>query len=133
MIRRVAPLIALALLTGACAWFGGGDKKMSPLTEYAATAKAVLAWQKNVGKRSPIGFAPLLQDGIVYTASENGQVVATEIATRKELWRAAIKESLSAGVGAGTEPILQGFSLDRRSGKERTLERDVACLAADFR
>lgn len=108
MIRRVAPLIALALLTGACAWFGGGDKKMSPLTEYAATAKAVLAWQKNVGKRSPIGFAPLLQDGIVYTASENGQVVATEIATRKELWRAAIKESLSAGVGAGKDIVFVG-------------------------
>ena len=108
MILRVASLIALALLTGACAWFGGGDKKISPLTEYAATAKAVLAWQKNVGKRSPIGFAPLLQGGIVYTASENGQVVATEIASRKELWRAAIKESLSAGVGGGKDAVFVG-------------------------
>ncbi len=108
MIRRVASLIALALLTGACAWFGGGDKKMSPLTEYAVTAKAALAWQKNVGKRSPIGFAPLLHGGIVYTASENGQVVATEIASRKELWRAAIKESLSAGVGGGKDAVFVG-------------------------
>ena len=41
--------------------------------------------------------------------------------------------SAGAVAVAGTEPILQGFSLDRRSGKERTLKRDVACLAADFR
>ena len=74
MIRRVASLIALALLTGACAWFGGGDKKMSPLTEYAATAKAALAWQKNVGKRSPIGFAPLLQGGLTIVAAEASNI-----------------------------------------------------------
>ena len=45
------------------------------------------------------------------------------------------QECGSAGVGAvaGTEPRLQGFSLDRRSGKGCTPERDMAYLVADFR
>ena len=45
------------------------------------------------------------------------------------------QECGSVGVGAvaGTEPRLQGFSLDRRSGKGCTPERDMAYLVADFR
>lgn len=101
-------LAAILLLTGACSWFGGGDKKMSPLTEFPATAKAQILWQKNIGKQSPIGFAPLLLNGVVYSAGVNGQVVAVDGATGKDLWRFALKEELSTGVGAGKDGVFVG-------------------------
>ena len=71
---RIFALLSGSLLLSACSWFGGGDKKMSPLTEYTPTAKASIAWQKSVGKRSPIGFAPLIRDGVVYVLSGYGRI-----------------------------------------------------------
>lgn len=106
--RRITALIAVACLSSACSWFGGGDKKMSPLTEYAATAKAAIVWKKNIGKQSPLGFAPLLQNGVVYSAAENGQVIAADAGSGKEFWRFAVKEELSSGVGAGKDSVYFG-------------------------
>lgn len=105
---RFVWLAALTFVVSACSWFGGGDKKMSPLTEYQATAKAQIQWQKSVGKYSPIGFAPLLQNGVVYSAAVNGQVAAIDAASGKELWRTTIKDELSAGVGGGNGGVLVG-------------------------
>ncbi len=109
-VLRFAPLIAISFLFSACSWFGGGDKKMSPLTEYAATAKAAISWEKNIGKKSPIGFAPLLQNGVAYSAAANGQVVAVDAASGQERWRFSLKEKLSAGVGAGKDGVYVGTS-----------------------
>lgn len=106
--RRLASLAVISLLLGACSWFGGGDKKMSALTEYPATAKAAIVWKKSVGKQSPIGFAPLLQNGVVYSAGVNGQVVALDAGSGKDLWRFAVKEELSSGVGAGNDSVYFG-------------------------
>jgi outer membrane protein assembly factor BamB len=106
--RRLCLLASVAALLSACSWFGGGDKKMSALTEYAATAKAAIVWKKNVGKQSPIGFAPLLHNGVVYAAGSNGQVLAADAASGKDLWRFAVKEELSAGVGAGKDSVYFG-------------------------
>ncbi len=126
MTAVVRGLVVLtgAMFVSACSWFGGGDKKMSPLTEYAPTAKAAIAWQKNIGKRSPIGFAPLVRDGVIYSASANGQVVAAQLPAGQELWRVTLKEALSAGVGSGEGGVYVGtrkgevVALDL-SGKER--------------
>ena len=118
-----ALLVAVVSGLSACAWFGG-DKKMSLLTEYPPTAKVATVWQKNIGKQSSLGFAPLIQDGVVYAASANGQVVAIEIAANRELWRIAFKERLSAGVGGGASGVYVGMrkgevvALDL-TGKER--------------
>ncbi len=117
-------LLSGALIVSACSWFGGGDKKMSPLTEFVATAKAATAWQKSIGKRSPVGFAPLIRDGVIYGASANGQVVAVQLPVGRELWRVGLKETLSAGVGSGESGIYVGtrkgevVALDL-TGKER--------------
>jgi outer membrane protein assembly factor BamB len=121
---RIFVLLSGALLVSACSWFGGGDKKMSPLTEYVPTAKATIAWSKSVGKRSPIGFAPLIRDGVLYSASTNGQVVAAQLPAGQERWRVTLKEALSAGVGAGESGVYVGtrkgevVALDL-AGKER--------------
>jgi outer membrane protein assembly factor BamB len=104
--RLVVPAI-VAVALGGCGWFGG-DKKMSPLTEYQATAKTQLLWKKSIGKYSPLGFAPALQNGVVYSASANGQVMATDAASGKDLWRAALKDELSTGVGVGANGVLVG-------------------------
>ncbi|MEO5862297.1 MAG: outer membrane protein assembly factor BamB [Burkholderiales bacterium] len=117
-------LVSGVLVVSACSWFGGGDKKMSPLTEYAPTATVATAWQKSIGRRSPIGFAPLLRDAVIYGASANGQVVATQLPAGQELWRVTLKEALSAGVGSGPSGVYVGtrkgevVALDL-SGKER--------------
>ena len=106
-MRRTV-LVTLALTLSACSWFGGGDKKMSPLTEYLATAKAQIQWQKSIGKSSPLGFAPLLQNGVVYAAAQNGQVIALDAGSGKDLWRFTLKEQLSAGVGGGANGVFVG-------------------------
>ena len=105
--RGGASLVAVTALLSACGWFGG-DKKMSVLTEYAPTAKTAIIWKKSVGKQSPIGFAPLLQNGVVYSAGVNGQVVALDAGSGKDLWRFAVKEELSSGVGAGKDGVYFG-------------------------
>ncbi len=116
-------LLAGLLGLTACSWFGG-DKKMSLLTEYPPTAKIATLWQKNIGKLSPLGFAPLIQEGVLYGASGNGQVVAIELAANRELWRIGFKEKLSAGVGGGVNSVYVGtrkgevVALDL-AGKER--------------
>jgi outer membrane protein assembly factor BamB len=123
-VARSLVFVSAAMLVAACSWFGGGDKKMSPLTEYAPTVKATTAWQKSIGKRSPIGFAPLLRDGVIYSASANGQVVAAQLPAGQELWRVTLKEPLSAGVGSGEAGVFVGtrkgevVALDL-TGKER--------------
>lgn len=97
---------------------------MTPLTEYAPTAKAATVWKKSIGKRSPIGFTPLVRDGVVYSASANGQVVAAQLPAGQEVWRVTLKEPLSAGVGLGDAGIFVGtrkgevVALDL-TGKER--------------
>lgn len=104
---RFVFLLASALALTGCGWFGG-DKKMSVLTEFAPTAKAAITWKKNIAKQSPIGFAPLLQNGVVYSAGGNGQVLAVDAATGKDLWRFAVKEELSSGVGSGKDSVYFG-------------------------
>lgn len=123
-VARCLAVACAAMFVSACSWFGGGDKKMSPLTEYAPTAKASIAWQKSIGKRSPIGFAPLVRDAVIYSASANGQVVASQLPAGQELWRITLKEALSAGVGSGEGGVYVGtrkgevVALDL-TGKER--------------
>jgi len=94
--RRLGVLLLVGMLV-ACA----GPERPKPLDLGPNTALMGIrsAWISNVGE---IGFPLNIQvrDNALYAASTDGVVVAIDARTGGDIWRVALKTSLSAGVGA---------------------------------
>jgi len=103
MTTRRAASLALALLLGGCSvldWFGPDKPKPKPLEPIAApTTVARLAWSARIPSvRLPLTVA-IAGDAFTVAASD-GTVAAFAQDTGRELWRAQLGTTLSAGVGS---------------------------------
>jgi outer membrane assembly lipoprotein YfgL len=90
-----AGCLAVALLA-AC---GSSRPKPAPLEPVKATIAGRQVWQARLGSvRFPLAIA--LRDGKAFAAGDDGTVVALEVASGRELWRAQAGGTISAGVGS---------------------------------
>jgi outer membrane protein assembly factor BamB len=120
---------AALLLTAGCS----KDKDVEPpaeLTKYTGTLPVKKLWGDNVGGgkkqvKLRLGLGPALDNGIVYAASDKGEVLAVAVDTGKTVWLKKLKMPLAAGPAAGFGMVVVGsgkgvlVALDAATGKER--------------
>ena len=78
------------------------------LADLGAAPRIPLIWQNAVGASEFAMFSPVFQNGAVYAAAEDGQLVSLDPATGKENWKIDTEHQLSGGVGAGESLVLVG-------------------------
>ena len=134
-ILRVSVITALSFLLGACAqlnpmnWFGD-DEVNEPKQLVDIQREVVLDrdWSVSVGNgqgKTYTKLTPALNGGVVYAASESGNVVAIEADSGREVWNNRLRITLTGGVGAGNGLVMLGTKdaevlvLDQFTGEER--------------
>lgn len=119
---RVLVLLALVSALTACAGFGGFDgfnvaslnplgwfsddevDPPTPLVDIPNEATLIRQWSVNVGNGQGSNYTeitPSIDGGVIYAASENGNVVAIEISSGNTLWRTRVEGVITGGVGSG--------------------------------
>lgn len=110
---RFLALIALASSLTACAnlnlnpmtWFG--DDEVNPPTELVSIPNEVnlnRQWSVNIGNGQGDNYTeitPAIDNGVIYAASENGNVAAIDLSSGDVIWRTRIEGVVTGGVGAG--------------------------------
>lgn len=90
-------VLASALVLGAC---GSSKPKPADLGAVTPLLPVHLAWQAQAGSVAGLVLAPTVRGDTVVLASENGTVTALDARTGASLWRAQLRDALSAGVGS---------------------------------
>lgn len=113
---RPVLLLALATTLTACAsisswtfnpmsWFSDDEvNPPTPLVDIASEVTLRRQWSVNVGNGQGDNYTeitPAIDGGVIYAASENGNVAAIDIATGNVIWRIRVDEVVTGGVGAG--------------------------------
>jgi outer membrane protein assembly factor BamB len=128
---RTAGLVAVALALSACGIFGDDDdKELEPLelTDIETTLAVKRLWQVKLGGGAEflrVALRPAGDGNRIYAASRDGNVLALDPETGKQLWRTELELVLSAGPGVGENLVVVGsadgllIALDASSGVER--------------
>jgi outer membrane protein assembly factor BamB len=97
LISRIASLAILGALT-ACGSSKPEPAPLESLDSKAASPRVSIAWSVRVGDVSPTAsFA--VSDGRLAVASNDGDLVALEVASGREAWRTRVKGKVSAAAG----------------------------------
>lgn len=110
VLALVLPLSGCTWLTN---WFAGKDNSEppTPLTELTAEIEVAQRWSRSVGSGSEekrLALRPAVAGDVVFAAGRKGDVVAVELRTGEQLWRADTETAISAGPGYGDGLVLVG-------------------------
>jgi outer membrane protein assembly factor BamB len=115
---RLMILTALALVLGGCSalnplnWFSGDEgEQPAELQPFVEEARLSRRWSINVGNGQGSKYnqlAPVVDGSVIFAASENGDLVAVDIASGDLLWRVRTRETITGGVGAGNGLVMLG-------------------------
>ncbi len=95
--RRLLAVLAAAALVAGCAT--GGKPDPQPLEPLVAKIGGSVAWSQRVeGVQFPLAVA--VTPGVFTVAGDDGTVLALDVESGRELWRATAGAKLSAGVGS---------------------------------
>lgn len=83
-----------------------GGSKMAELQPIKATVDARILWRESVGKSDDYVFVPAVLGSSVYVADKNGTLARFD--DGKQIWRIAVGQTLSGGVGADTKTVVVG-------------------------
>jgi outer membrane protein assembly factor BamB len=129
LLRSLLPAgLAALLMTAGCS----KDKDVEPpatLVYFPQTLEVKKLWGENVGggKKQMVqrlGLGPAVDKGVVFAASDKGEVLATQLDTGRRVWLKKLKLPLSAGPAAGAGMVVLGSSkgtvvaLDAATGRE---------------
>jgi len=129
-VRKFVLILAVASVAS-CSWFGGDDEKeLEPmkLTDIVTSVSVKRVWSVKIGKEAEflrVALRPFGDGNRLYAASRDGNVVALQPKTGKEVWRTGLEIELSAGPGVGSGLVVvaaaNGFmiALDADSGTEK--------------
>lgn len=124
---RAAVVGATLLVALGCS----NDKEVDPpaeLVDIVTTRDVQRVWNTGLGGKSDrlrLALQPRIVEGVVYTASHGGEVVALAADTGRRQWQARTRLPLSAGPEVGGGLVILGSSdgdiiaLDQESGAER--------------
>ena len=127
---RLASLTAVTLLFAGCGIFGDKDEELQPVELVPIEQKVDVKrlWGTKVGSDSDflrVALRPASDGARIYAASYDGNVVALDPETGKQIWRTDLDMELYAGPGIGEGHVAvvakQGFAilLDATDGSER--------------
>lgn len=88
-----------------------GREELNPpaaLVEFKPVATPQVLWTHRLGPAANFDFSPAVDNGFVYAASANGELVKVNAASGKEEWRIRSDERYSAGVGVSLNLLLVG-------------------------
>jgi outer membrane protein assembly factor BamB len=122
--------LSAALLLSACGLFGDDDEELEPaeLIEFETKVPVKRLWKANVGADSEflrVALRPMGDGNRIYAASVNGNVVALDPESGKQVWRNKLGIGLSSGPGVGEGLVVlvsaDGFvvALSADDGTER--------------
>jgi outer membrane protein assembly factor BamB len=130
-MRALLPIVFAALLVVAgCS----KDKDVEPpakLVNFPTKLPVKELWGDKVGGgkkqvKLRLGLGPAYDDGLVFAASDKGEIAAVNLETGRQVWVKKFKKmQLSAGPGAGSGMVIVGstkgwvIALEAASGKER--------------
>lgn len=100
VMRGVAVAVVVATLAGCSMWKGRSKAEPKDLGANVAVLGVRQAWTARIGN---VGALPLdvnVSGNLVTVASSEGAVAAIDARTGTDLWRAAVGQPLSAGVGS---------------------------------
>ena len=109
-------------------WFESDDEDPTApveLERISETVKLRKDWSLSVGDGQGDGFfklTPVLEDGVLYAASAEGEVVAVSADSGDRLWRVELERPISGGVGYFDRQLFLGgadgtvFSLSAEDG-----------------
>ncbi|HAJ74875.1 MAG TPA: outer membrane protein assembly factor BamB [Gammaproteobacteria bacterium] len=132
---RTTVLCLLLLSLNACSsfswnpmnWFS--DDEVNPPAELQDIQTEVNLrrdWSVNVGNGQGDAYTeitPTINGGMIFAASENGNIVAIEVSTGNTLWRNRLDTAITGGVGAGEGVVMVGteeaeiVALDQATGE----------------
>lgn len=127
LVRGLMLLVAFAGLA-AC---GDKDKDVEPpaeLVDIVAKRDVKQLWNLNLGgdsERLRLALRPAVMEGVVYSGSHEGEVVALGAANGRRVWQVKTKVPLSAGPEVGAGLVILGSSdgdviaLDMATGEQR--------------
>ena len=84
------------------------NEEPSELTEIKSTAQAKVLWNAHLGASEDNDFVPVLDNGFVYAASANGELVKLVAIDGKQVWKVKAEEPFTGGVGIGANLVLVG-------------------------
>lgn len=116
--------------------FGGNAVKPAELQPFTAQLKVANAWSVDVGDTESGNFSPVVQDGTVYAASGEGQLMAIDKATGKVKWKVKAAKQLKAGVAVTADTVavvdeannLLAFDLDGKQKWQAGVGADVSSV-----
>ena len=122
--------LSAALLLSACGLFGDDDEELEPaeLIEFETKVPVKRLWKANVGADSEflrVALRPMGDGNRIYAVSVNGNVVALDPESGKQVWRNKLGIGLSSGPGVGEGLVVvvsaDGFvvALSADDGTER--------------
>lgn len=117
LVPRAALALACIALVAGC---GSSRPRIPPLPEIKQAPQIAAQWSTPVGRAGRGAFAPVLVDGTIYAAGEDGYVSRIDPSNGRVIWSVRAGRDLSAGVGADARRVVVG-----------TVEGEVIALDAD--
>jgi len=128
-VLRTISLIVAAMLVASCGLFGDKDEELKPmeLVKFKPTLKIKKIWSANVGGDAEflrLGLQPAGDGSRIYVAGHEGNVIAFNPETGRQIWRNKLDIELTAGPGVGEGHAIvatkDGFAiaLDAATGQE---------------
>lgn len=132
---KLIALLLLALSLGGCSnlnpmnWFSGDEgEQPAELQEITEEVNLRRIWSVKVGNGQGGQYnelVPAVDGDRIFVASENGEVMAINIADGELLWRVRTRENITGGVGADNGLVMLGTEdaevivFDQADGSER--------------
>ncbi len=130
LVRKITFLVILGLLASCASKKGAENTVLSPVKKPKVenSVKVKRLWSRSVGgsfNKDSAGFQITADKGVIFAASQSGNLAAYEANSGKKIWNTKSKKPLSAGINFGLNNVYVAnndglvLAYDKTSGKKQ--------------